>query len=160
MRLYRLAKERRGYYRADDLSGNGAAIAGGRWNPRGMRVLCTCCHVSTALLEALVHMAGLLPAGGYFLVTLEVPDAVYDAAFVPDPPEGWADLTREPAATRALGRQWLEAGKQLAMRVPSVVCPSDFNLLLNPMHLEMANVRVISSEPFTLDPRLFGQAKR
>ncbi|CAB3807092.1 RES family NAD+ phosphorylase [Paraburkholderia fynbosensis] len=160
MRLYRLAKERRGYYRADDLSGNGAAIAGGRWNPRGMRVLYTCCHASTALLEALVHMAGLLPAGGYFLVTLEVPDAVYEAAFVPDLPAGWADLTRDPAATRARGRQWLEAGEQLAMRVPSVVCPSDFNLLLNPMHPEMASVRVISSEPFTLDPRLFGQARR
>lgn len=158
MRLYRLAKERRGYYRADDLSGNGAAIAGGRWNPRGMRVLYTCCHASTALLEALVHMAGLLPAGGYFLVTLEVPDAVYDAAFVPDLPDGWADLTREPAATRALGRQWLEAGEQLGMRVPSVVCPSDFNLLLNPMHEEMASVKVVSSEPFMLDPRLFGQA--
>ncbi|MDH6153734.1 MULTISPECIES: RES family NAD+ phosphorylase [Paraburkholderia] len=160
MRLYRLAKERRGYYRADDLSGNGAAIAGGRWNPRGMRVLYTCCHASTALLEALVHMAGLLPAGGYFLVTLEVPDAVDAAAFVPDVPEGWADLTRDPAATRTLGRQWLEAGEQLAMRVPSVVCPSDFNLLLNPMHPEMASVRVISSEPFTLDPRLFGQVRR
>ncbi|WP_250502546.1 RES family NAD+ phosphorylase [Caballeronia sp. AZ7_KS35] len=160
MRLYRLAKERRGYYRADDLSGNGAAIAGGRWNPRGMRVLYTCCHASTALLEALVHMAGLLPAGGYFLVTLEVPDAVYDDALIPGLPEGWADLTHDPAATRALGRQWLEAGEQLAMRVPSVVCPSDFNLLLNPMHPAMASVKVISAEPFTLDPRLFGQAVR
>ncbi|WP_310710447.1 RES family NAD+ phosphorylase, partial [Burkholderia multivorans] len=39
MKLYRLAKERKGHYMADDLSGNGAAIAGGRWNPRGMRVL-------------------------------------------------------------------------------------------------------------------------
>ncbi|HKT96175.1 MAG TPA: RES family NAD+ phosphorylase [Paraburkholderia sp.] len=160
MRLYRLAKERRGYYRADDLSGNGAAIAGGRWNPRGMRVLYTCCHASTALLEALVHMAGLLPAGGYFLVTLEVPDAIHDGAFVPGLPQGWADLTREPAATRALGRQWLEAGEQLAMRVPSVICPSDFNLLLNPMHPEMASVKVISTELFALDPRLFGPAKR
>ncbi|MEX4002187.1 RES family NAD+ phosphorylase [Paraburkholderia sp. EG285A] len=160
MRLYRLAKERRGYYRADDLSGNGAAIAGGRWNPRGMRVLYTCCHASTALLEALVHMAGLLPAGGYFLVTLEVPDVVYDAAFAPGMPDGWADLTSDPVATRALGRQWLEAGEQLAMRVPSVVCPTDFNLLLNPMHPEMASVKVISTEPFTLDPRLFGQPTR
>ncbi|WP_433706110.1 RES family NAD+ phosphorylase [Paraburkholderia sacchari] len=160
MRLYRLAKERRGYYRADDLSGNGAALAGGRWNPRGMRVLYTCCHASTALLEALVHMAGLLPASGYFLVTLEVPDPVYANAFVPELPEGWADLTQEPAQTRALGRQWLEAGERLAMRVPSVVCPSDFNLLLNPMHPEMESVKVISTEPFTLDPRLFGPTTR
>jgi RES domain-containing protein len=39
MKVYRLAKEKRGHYLADDLSGNGAAIAGGRWNPRGMRAL-------------------------------------------------------------------------------------------------------------------------
>jgi RES domain-containing protein len=160
MRLYRLAKERRGYYRADDLSGNGAAIAGGRWNPRGMRVLYTCCNASTALLESLVHMAGLLPASGYFLVTLEVPGAVYDGAFVPALPEGWADLTHEPAATRALGRQWLDTGEHLAMRVPSVVCPSDYNLLLNPMHPDMASVKVMSALPFTLDPRLFSGTTR
>lgn len=156
MRLYRLAKERQGYYRADDLSGNGAALVGGRWNPRGMRLLYTCGHASTCVLEALVHMAGLLPAGGYFLVTLEVPDAAYDAAFVPDLPAGWADLTRDPEATREIGRQWLQGGEALAMRVSSVVCPTDFDLLLNPMHPDMASVQVINKEPFTLDPRLFG----
>ena len=102
----------------------------------------------------------MLPAGEYFLVTLEVSDAVYETAFVPELPEGWADLTREPAATRALGRQWLEAAEQLAMRVPSVICPSDFNQLLNPMHPEMASVKIVSTEPFTLDSRLFGQATR
>lgn len=156
MRLYRLAKERRGYYRADDLSGNGAAIAGGRWNPKGMRVLYTCCHASTALLEALVHLSGGLPAGGYFLVTLEVPDAVYDEAIVPELPADWADLTGDSGQTRALGRQWLEAGARLAMRVPSAICPVDSNLLLNPLHQDMQHVRVVGTEPFTLDPRLFG----
>ncbi|OLL33137.1 hypothetical protein BTH42_04140 [Burkholderia sp. SRS-W-2-2016] len=155
MRVYRLAKEKRGHYLADDLSGNGAALAGGRWNPRGMRVLYTCCHASTAVLEALVHMAGLLPAGGFFLVTLDVPDAAFEAAYQPQLPSDWDDLTRDPPSVAEIGRRWLEAGEQLAMVVPSVVCPSDANLLLNPMHAEMANVRVISKEPFKLDPRLF-----
>ncbi|EML1597184.1 RES family NAD+ phosphorylase [Burkholderia cenocepacia] len=160
MKLYRLAKERRGYYRADDLSGNGAALAGGRWNPHGMRVVYTCLHASTALLEALVHMAGLMPAGGYHLVTLELPDAIYDEAFTPTPPDGWADLTRDPETTMKLGQQWLEAGKQLAMRVPSVVCSIDFNLLLNPSHPDMKAVKVVGTVPFTLDPRLFGHAPK
>ncbi|WP_175884106.1 RES family NAD+ phosphorylase [Burkholderia sp. BCC0044] len=160
MKLYRLAKERRGYYRADDLSGNGAALAGGRWIPRGMRVVYTCAHASTALLEALVHMAGLMPASGYFLVTLEVPDATYDEAFTPSLPDGWADLTQDPTATVNLGRQWIEAGERLAMRVPSVVCRTDTNLLLNPMHPDMKTVKVLSTEPFTLDPRLFGHAAK
>ncbi|MCA8066455.1 RES family NAD+ phosphorylase [Burkholderia sp. AU38729] len=160
MRVYRLAKERRGYYRADDLSGNGAALAGGRWNPRGMRVVYTCAHASTALLEALVHMAGLMPAGGYHLVALEVPDNAYNEAFVPALPDGWADLTRDPDATMKQGRQWLEAGEQLAMRVPSVVCPTDTNLLLNPLHSDMSTVKVISTTPFILGPRLFGHAPK
>ncbi|RQR29903.1 MULTISPECIES: RES family NAD+ phosphorylase [unclassified Burkholderia] len=158
MRVYRLAKERRGYYRADDLSGNGAALAGGRWNPRGMRVVYTCAHASTARLEALVHMAGLMPAGGYCLVTLEVPDAAYDGAFTPALPDGWANLTCDPEPTIELGRQWLAAGEQLVMRVPSVVCPTDTNLLLKPTHSGMSAVQVIRTEPFTLDPRLFGRA--
>ena len=156
MRVYRLAKERPGRYLADDISGNGAAIAGGGWNPRGMRVLYTCCHASTSLLEALVHLAGLLPAGGYFLVTLEVPDGAYDNAYIPELPEGWAELTRDPLSTVEIGRRWLEGGQQLAMRVPSVVCPTDFNLLLNPMHADMKGVSVVSKELFSLDPRLFG----
>ncbi|MDN7431982.1 RES family NAD+ phosphorylase [Burkholderia multivorans] len=157
MKLYRLAKERKGHYMADDLSGNGAAIAGGRWNPRGMRVLYTCCHASTSLLEALVHMSGILPAGGLFLVTLEVPDAIYEGAFEPELPPDWATLTEDPASTARIGREWLEKGEQLAMRVPSVVCPTDSNLLLNPLHPDFAaTVKVISKEPFKLDPRLFG----
>ena len=93
MRVFRLAKEKPGHYRADDLSGNGAALAGGRWNPRGMRVLDTCCHASTSLLEALVHMTGILPAGGYYMVTLDVPDRLYDGAHVPGATTGlgWVD---------------------------------------------------------------------
>jgi len=155
--LYRLAKERKGRYLADDLSGNGAAIAGGRWNPRGMRVLYTCCHASTSLLEALVHMSGILPAGGLFLVTIEVADAVYEDAFQPELPDDWAILSEDPVSTAQIGQTWLEKAEQLAMRVPSVVCPTDFNLLLNPLHEDFAaSVKVTSKEPFTLDPRLFG----
>jgi len=155
MKVYRLAKEKRGHYLADDLSGNGAAIAGGRWNLRGMRVLYTCCHASTAVLESLVHMAGLLPAGGFFLVTLDVPDEAFETACQPVLPPDWDALARDPGTTAEIGRQWLEGGEQLAMLVPSVVCRTDFNLLLNPLHASMSRVRVISKEPFKLDPRLF-----
>ncbi|KWI24578.1 RES family NAD+ phosphorylase [Burkholderia stagnalis] len=160
MRAYRLVKEKPGRYVADDLSGNGAAIVGGRWNPRGMRALYTCCHASTAVLEALVHMAGLLPESGFFLVTLEVPDAAYDGALTPSLPHDWAELTRTPNSTSEIGRQWLEAGDHLAMRVPSMVCPSDFNLLLNPMHPDMVQVRVVDKALFSMDQRMFGASAR
>jgi RES domain-containing protein len=155
MKVFRLAKEKPGRYRADDLSGSGAALAGGRWNPRGVPVLYTCCHASTAVLEARVHASGLLPVANFYLVTLEVPDRAASSAYVPDLPDDWNALDHDPASTVDLARQWLEAGKRLAMRVPSVVCPSDDNLILNPAHPGMKHVVVLHKERFELDRRLF-----
>ncbi|EIJ47039.1 hypothetical protein GWL_12800 [Herbaspirillum sp. GW103] len=156
MKVYRLAKEKPGHYAADDLSGNGAALSGGRWNPRGSRVLYTCCSASTALLESLVHMAGLMPRAHYCLVVLEVPDAEVRKAYVPGLPPDWADIARDPASTAALGQHWIEQGKHLVMKLPSVVSPTDFNLLLNPLHPQMASVKVLEKKPFRFDARLFG----
>ncbi|WP_211453063.1 RES family NAD+ phosphorylase [Collimonas antrihumi] len=155
MKVFRLAKEKPGRYRADDLSGNGAALAGGRWNPRGVAVLYTCCHASTAVLEARVHASGLLPVANFFLVTLSLPDDVASNAYVPDLPDDWNALDCDPASTVDLARNWLDAGKQLAMCVPSVVCPSDSNLILNPAHPDMRLVSVLDKQLFTLDRRLF-----
>ncbi|WP_446479836.1 hypothetical protein [Burkholderia cepacia] len=37
------------------------------------------------------------------------------------------------------------------------VCPTDFDLLLNPLHADFASsVKVIGKEAFVPDPRLFG----
>ncbi len=90
-------------------------------------------------------------------MTLEVPDAIHDNAYQPELPDDWAVLSRDPDSTTRIGQRWLEAGEHLAMRVPSVVCPTDFNLLLNPMHADFtSSVKVISKQEFALDPRLFG----
>ncbi|NQE48373.1 RES family NAD+ phosphorylase [Herbaspirillum rubrisubalbicans] len=156
MKLYRLAKDKPGHYAAEDLSGNGAAFSGGRWNPRGVRVLYTCCSASTALLESLVHMAGLMPRANYYLIVLELPDAELRKAYVPGLPADWADLTRDPASTAAIGQHWIEEGKHLAMKVPSVVSPTDFNVLLNPLHPQMSDVKVVEKKLFQFDARLFG----
>lgn len=91
-------------------------------------------------------------------MTLEVPDIVHDIAYQPNLPDDWATLSRDPESTARIGQAWLETGAQLAMHVPSVVCPTDFDLLLNPQHADFASsVKVIGKEAFALDPRLFGQ---
>jgi RES domain-containing protein len=155
MKVFRLAKERAGRYRADDLSGAGAALAGGRWNPRGMAVLYTSCYASTALLEARVHTQGMLPSANLFLVTLELPDEDWIGAMVPAMPDDWNVLDHDPMSTVSLGRAWLEQGATLALKVPSVVCPTDFNLLLNPRHVNMRDVAVVDKQLFNVDRRLF-----
>ena len=44
-------------YEADDLSGKGAEITGGRWNEKGMAVVYAADSRSLACLETLVHLA-------------------------------------------------------------------------------------------------------
>jgi RES domain-containing protein len=154
MKLYRLARER-GSLRADDLSGESAALAGGRWSPRGQRAVYACFHASTAVLELLVHSGGMLPASGLYLVTLEVTDRCIDDAYRPEPPSGWGEPGRDPRLAVETGRKWLEAGEQLAMWVPSLACPLESTVLLNPLHEDMGAVKVLDKERFLLDHRTF-----
>jgi len=154
MRLFRLAKDKPGKYRADDLSGNGAAIAGGRWNPVGMPALYTSLNAATAVLEVRVHASGIPPAGNLFLVELEIPDHLVDEGYEPVLPADWTALPI-PASTVDAGRHWLMQGTSVAMKVPSVVCPADWNLILNPLHSDYHELKVIHQEAFGLDPRLF-----
>ena len=156
MKVYRLAKEKPGRYKADELSGNGAALAGGRWNPRGMRVIYTCCNPSATVLETLVHLGGLMPAAQHFMVTMEVPDVSWAHARVPEVPPDRDEPGRDPQSTMTIGQKWIKEGTHLALKVPSVVCPADFNLLLNPLHTDMSSVRVVDIVPFKFDVRLFG----
>src|SRR4051812_3925818 len=106
MRLFRLAKDKPGKYRADDLSGNGAAIAGGRWNPVGMPALYTSLNAATAVLEVRVHASGIPPAGNLFLVELEISDHLVDEGYEPVLPADWTALPI-PASTVDVGRHWL-----------------------------------------------------
>jgi len=88
-------------------------------------------------------------------VTLEVPDKAVSRAYVPELSDDWNALDHDPASTVDLARQWLEDGKRLAMRAPSVVCPNDHNLILNPAHAGMKHIVVLHKQRLELDGRLF-----
>jgi RES domain-containing protein len=67
-------------YEADDLSGKGAEITGGRWNEKGAAVVYAAASRSLACLETIVHLAaGGLPLNRY-LVEISIPDPVWAAA--------------------------------------------------------------------------------
>jgi RES domain-containing protein len=155
LRVYRIAKDKPGRYRADDLSGNGAALSGGRWNARGTPVLYTSANASTAVLETRVHATGILPRSNLFLVTIDVPDSLIGAAYEPDLPSDWNTPGVIPQTTIEIGQAWITRANTLAMKVPSVVCPADFNYILNSRHPDMRDVTTLAVDVFELDPRLF-----
>jgi len=149
--VYRLAKAPY----ADDLTGTGARLAGGRWNRRGVAVLYTSSSRALATLEVLVHIpAAFVPRDGlYRMVELYLPDdslAELDKAQLP---EGWNQLTPLPALQR-LTDQWLTERKSLVLKVPSVVISDEHHFLVNPLHPRFGEVNILQQTEYVFDRRL------
>jgi len=140
MRLYRVAQERY----ADDLSGKGAELYGGRWTPVGYPVIYTAEHPALAGFEKLVH-AGIdvtkAPLS-HRLIVIELPDVdIERIAHMPDDPV-------------EAGRAWLDAGDKPIMQVPSVVVPFAKNYLVNARHPTIAGIAIVENVAFVFDRRI------
>jgi RES domain-containing protein len=150
IRAWRLSKARY----AGDLTGQGAALDGQRWNQPGQRAVYLGMTPEITVLEVLVHLNGVLSAP-LVLCGYDVPDTpglIKEA----DPnalPAGWNAIPHGQASA-AFGGDWLRTGQQLGLVLPSVVVPQARNLLLNPLHPAMAQVALVHQEPFQLDQRL------
>lgn len=150
MRLFRIAKKRY----ADDLSGEGARLYGGRWNRKGDPVLYTSESVSLAAMEVLVNLPAAEFPDDLRLLTLHLPEnAGMDEIQSDELPDGW---TRYPPgeALADMGTRWLQSGESFLLRVPSAVIPWERNVLINPRHKMMERAEIVSVEPFGFDERL------
>ncbi len=138
------------------LDGEGARLAGGRWNSPGRRMVYASSHLSLSVLEVFVHIPPSLRDDLPELeaVRLSVPD---DAAATTVHIGQFEKLmaNSDPlAACRAVGDAWLQDGGALIMMTPSVIVPEEWNVMLNPSHEGMEEVRVERSRRFHFDPRL------
>jgi RES domain-containing protein len=127
-----------------DLSGEGARLFGGRWNSPGRPVVYTAEHPALAALEVRVHLDlpfELLPAD-YVLMGIQVPDSLITDAF-------------HPVDTLEVGNTWLLQARNAALRVPSVLMPHAWNILVNPRHADAPQATVSTVEAFAFDPRLW-----
>ena len=143
-------------YEADDLSGKGAEITGGRWNEKGAAVVYAAESRSLACLETLVHLAaGGLPLNRY-LVEISIPDSVWAGAqreTVASLPVGW---DAEPASRTSIrfGTAWLRSRRSAVLVLPSVLVAEECCVLLNPAHPDSARIRAVKSRRWLYDPRL------
>jgi RES domain-containing protein len=138
---------------APGLDGEGARLWGGRWNSPGRAMVYCASSLALAALEVLVHLppqmrraSGLPPL---VAVGLEVSEAAITALTV-------ATGLEDANACRALGDRFLAAQGTLGLWVPSVVIRRERNVVLNPAHPAMTEVRLVVQEPFAMDARLFG----
>jgi RES domain-containing protein len=151
MIVYRLTRSKF----KNDLSGKGAEIAGGRWNSIGTPVLYTGESRALCLLEIAVHTPLNIVPVDYLMITIEIPDsAKIREILVKDLPPHWRSFP-EMQFTQKLGDKFFHEGKYLALRVPSAVVSGDHNILVNPLHADFRNVKVVSTEVYGFDERLF-----
>ncbi|HEY1252435.1 MAG TPA: RES family NAD+ phosphorylase [Thermoanaerobaculia bacterium] len=148
-RVWRLCKRAHAAF-----DGEGARLVGGRWNPRGTRMIYTSGSLSLAALEILVHCEPTLLPADLVAIAADIPASLaiepVDESLLP------ADWTRMPApdALAELGKAWLAAARSPVLSVPSAIVPRERNYLLNPAHPDFARIRRGSPEGFSLDPRL------
>jgi RES domain-containing protein len=154
--LWRIASDTPDYV-AQDLSGKGAEITGGRWNRKGLPVVYAAGTPSLAALETIVHFAAAGLPLNRFLVRIDLPDELWAArgiATVASLAVGWNAV---PAGKVSLdfGDAWLkDPAAPLVMEVPSVIVPEENNVLLNPRHPDMARVKATKVRLWLYDGRL------
>lgn len=153
--LWRIAKDTQ-EYRADDLSGGGAKVTGGRWNSKGRRVLYASTSIALAALETLVHRGDNLAIRNAFLVRLTVPPSVWKLRDKVAADELAPTWLAEPAgsATILFGDAWLDRTGSPLLMVPSVIVPEEFNVLVNPAHPAASRIKATVVRQFVYDPRL------
>jgi len=151
MEVYRITQQAF----AEDLTGNGARLFGGRWNSEGIFALYTSSSRSLALLETLAHTpAKFLDIKEYQLITIFVPDNIHtEKIALKDLPDGWDAPDTRPF-TKKIGDSFLNEKKSLLVEVPSVMMPEEINYVLNPMHEAMKQVKIVDRRRIFFDKRV------
>ena len=152
MILYRLAAKKY----IDDVSGTGARLYGGRWNPVGSAGIYTSEHVSLALLEKFVHARVKENMQRIALLRIEIDESVISIFNTDDKllKKSWAD---DISYSQWLGGQILADPSIVAFSVPSAIIPTERNFILNPSAENFNLVEFSKPVDFTTDFRLLSK---
>lgn len=147
MIIYRLATEKF----AQDLSGEGAKIYGGRWNPVGFAALYMSEYISLSILEILTRANKNTSPGSYRLLSVQVPDTSVVIIEFKKLKKGWQ---QHIDYTRSIGEDFLKTNQSMVLKVPSAIVPQEHNFLINPLHKDFKKVKIVGNELLELDKRL------
>lgn len=145
MALWRISRHR-------ELDGLGGLRAPGRWHERGLPIVYLAETAAGALLEVCVHTAANDVPPSYTLLEVKVPTPIsVETISVDSLPQNWSE---DLQATRAVGSEWLRSSRSALLRVPSVLVPATFNVLLNPAHPDSKKITIASVLEYPFDLRL------
>ena len=152
MIAYRLAA--RAYI--DDLSGSGAKLFGGRWNPVGCPCIYASQSLSLALLEKYVHAEFRESMERLALLRIDIPDDDNLVFHVDDRQlkKNWAN---DISYSQWIGEQILSDPEIIAFTAPSAIVPSERNVILNPSAKKFGVIQFLPVVDFPADLRLLAK---
>lgn len=140
---------------AAELSGKGAAIKGARWNSVGVELIYTASNRSLAMAEVAVHLTLATVPSDYVILTIYLPDDISTQKLTEkDLPPDW-NVFPHPVSTQAIGDKFVADNNHCVLQTPSAVTRGDYNLLINPRHSEFSKIKIIATEKFPFDRRIF-----
>ncbi len=140
-------------YAAAAFDGEGARIAGGRWNSKGRRVVYTSESAALAALELLVHLGRSRSLPDYVIFSCTFSERILETYDPAKLPSNWRSYPA-PAALARVGNTWLREQRSAVLRVPSAVIETESNYLFNPAHRDFRRLTIAGPEAFELDLRL------
>lgn len=135
-------------------SGIGAELAGGRWNPKGLRVVYASFDPATTVLESAVHRGfDALDSQPFVLTSLTIQDPAQVKIVWPGdvPNPAWLHAGIPSAGQQDWGARLLDQYTFVAL--PSVVSRDSWNVIFR---ADKASGRyaMLAQKPLTLDTRL------
>jgi len=141
-------------YAEDPFSGKGGLYAASRWANRGQLVSYAAESLALATLEILAGAGNWRRLANMVFVEATLEDEAIWTPEEADLPEGWNRLP-PGKASQAFGDAWLQSTRSAAMRVPSVILPRGWNVVLNPSYPAFESVlEARSPEPLRLNDRI------
>lgn len=151
--MWRLCREK---YATTPFDGYGAAQSGNRWNSKGVYIAYAAESAALAQLEMLAHIDRDIAPADYVYAVADIPDELITTVDPSHLPPNWRTIPPPPILQK-IGDAWVTSMASVALRVPSVLSPTDANVLINPRHPDAGRIRYEPLTKVISDPRLFGK---
>lgn len=149
MIVYRVAKKQY----AEDLTGEGARLHGGRWNHPMTPCLYASESRALAILEYSVNVQLVLMPLVIMLVSIEIPTEHLMTIRRDRMPRDW-NAVPAPESTKNMGTLILNDSNVPVFGVPSSIVPEEWNYVINPRVLLPHLIRIADTREFAYDFRI------
>lgn len=146
MILYRISNCKH----AEDFSGAGAKLFGGRWNSVGVPMHYMAESRALAALEILVNKNSITDIKNLCLTIFEVPEKSIKTVPITALLQNWMEYPA-PLQLAKIGDDFVSENQYLLLKVPSAVIADEFNFVMNVHHPLVKEIKILAVKPFSFD---------